>query len=140
MRRGTRPPHPSIRKRVRTRKGVQMQAFQERLMGFEASTFCMASSCWGSVVEPLYLCESSTSHRGSSKAIPRLSPASHGSLWTECGPERGGGRQREVVRGAHAATRAHVLNELAPPQARFLSRESRSRLRRSRPREGGESF
>jgi hypothetical protein len=78
---------------ARTKKTCKCNPFQERLKGFEPSTFCMASSAGGALLSNFIPANRSLSGYACRGPFARLSPANHGSLWTQCGPEARGLKQ-----------------------------------------------
>jgi hypothetical protein len=67
-------------------KGLQMQAFLERLKGFEPSTFCMASRTCASRPAPNNAANKPFSAPARARRNTRDSPGNHGGYWTQTGP------------------------------------------------------
>jgi hypothetical protein len=75
----------------RNEKDLQMQAFSKRLMGFEPTTFCMASRAYVSRSAPTSPANAWVLGCRCRFVIPRLSPRVHWGLGTEWAPSRGRG-------------------------------------------------
>jgi hypothetical protein len=76
-----------------TKNTCKTEVLRERLKGFEPSTFCMASSAGGALLSNFIPANRSLSGYACRGPFARLSPANHGSLWTQCGPEARGLKQ-----------------------------------------------
>jgi hypothetical protein len=72
-----------------TKKTCKCRPFRERLMGFEPTTFCMASRTGGSHLARDLPANERVLGWDDRFAIPRLSPGNHGDLGTEWAPEPG---------------------------------------------------
>ena len=74
-----------------TKKACKCRPFAKRLMGFEPSTFCMASRTYASRSARIYPANARVLVCGCRSSIPRLSPGVHGGLGTQWAPGNGSG-------------------------------------------------
>src|SRR6266498_1342798 len=91
-----------------------MQAFLRAAEGIRTLDLLHGKQCGRSPAEPLSPCKSTTFRLCSSGPFARLSPANHGSLWTECGPEAlGQALKLRLFTGRRRASNASGLAESA---------------------------
>jgi hypothetical protein len=118
---------PTMQRRL-VRKDLQMQAFSKRLMGFEPTTFCMASSTFGRYRPTTYL------QTGAFRGLDRRL------CFVELGGNTGGlDKQRTMSHGRPTVLRSARSLGLCracpgvrgPARSCYSGRRSQERLRRS---------
>jgi hypothetical protein len=97
-----------------------MQAFQERLMGFEPTTFCMASRTHASRPAPNNAANKPFSASARARRSARHSPGNHGGFRTQTGPSL------VVPKALGVAKPAHKRRPRVPSRSRSRSLQRRS--------------
>ena len=112
-------------------KGLQMQAFPKAAEGIRTLDLLHGKQCQRCPGDRLHPCKSSTFRRCTSGPSARLSPANHGSLWTEMWTRAARARPEAAV--VHEAISRSLTRGRRSSSTR-ATRASRSRLSPRSPR------